>query len=240
MTEQNSTENPLSEDERVRIRAEMRYAMLSAQEARSAEKPKHSLDKVLGYLSNGFVLLLLGTLITSALVPHFQRQYEKRTRQSGLMQECLSQFLLYSNSIWQEYYLILPISLEPEINKEEFVRLMNDISLIKLKRYEAYRKVQALAIVFRITEEAQRSPVEQALHNYAVDVNNVSREIDEWLGDLYCTPMKRPKSPCMTFDPAFNAYAGYIKIKGLVLELGNERTRQVTELMVKQVKSPDQ
>lgn len=240
MTEQQSTENPLSEDERVRIRAEMRYAMLTAQEARPAEKPKHALGKVLGYLSNGFVLLVLGSLITSALVPHFQREFERRTKQSALMQECLSQFLVYSNSIWQEYYTILPVTLESEINKEEYVRLMKDISLIKLKRYDAYAKVQALAIVFRISEDAQRSPIEQALDNYAVSVNTASQAIDEWLGDLYCTPTKRPKSPCETFDPAFDAYVGYRKIQQLVLEVGNERAQQVTELMVKQIKSPNQ
>ena len=146
MTERQSNQDPLSEDERARIRAEMRYAALIVQEAGQAKKPKHALDKVLGYLSNGFVLLLLGSIITSALVPHFQREYERRARQSALMQECLSQFLVYSNSIWQEYYTILPVTLETEINKEEYVRLMNDISQIKLKRYDAYAKVQALAM----------------------------------------------------------------------------------------------
>ena len=240
MTEEQSTENPLSENERVRIRAEMRYAMLAAKEARPADKPKHFLDKALGYLSNGFVLLVLGALITSALVPHFQREYERRTKQSALMQECLSQFLVYSNSIWQEYYTILPVTLESEINKEEYVRLMNEISLIKLKRYDAYAKVQALAIVFRISEDDQRSTVERALYNYAVSVNTTSQAINKWLGDLYCTPTKRPKSPCATFDPTFDAYAGYRQIQQLVLEVGNERAQQVTELMVKQIKSPDQ
>ena len=239
MNEQKSIENPLSEDERVRIRAEMRYAILAAQEARPTEKPKHALDKALGYLSNGFVLLVLGSIITSALVPYFQREYERRARQSALMQECFSQFLVYSNSIWQEYYRILPVTLEAEINKAEYVRLMNDISLIKLKRYDAYAKVQALAIVFRVSKDAQRSPVEQVLYNYAVSVNTASRAIDEWLSDLYCTPTKRPKSPCATFDPVFDAYAGYRKIQQLVLEVGNERAQQVTELMIKQIKSPD-
>jgi hypothetical protein len=147
---------------------------------------------------------------------------------------------MYSNSIWQEYYTILPVALEAELNKKEYIRLMNQISQIKLKRYDAYAKVQALSIVFRISEENQKSPVEQALHNYAVSVNTASQKIDEWLGDLYCTPMKRTKSPCATFNPSFDAYAGYKKIKQLVLEVGNERTQQVTELMVKQIKSPDQ
>ena len=75
MTEQQSTEHPLSKDERIRIRAEMRYAMLAAQETHPTEKPKRALDKALGYLSNGFVLLVLGSIITSALVPHFQREH---------------------------------------------------------------------------------------------------------------------------------------------------------------------
>ncbi len=218
----------------------MRYASLVAQEAYLAEKPKHAFDKVLGYLSNGFVLLLLGSIITSALVPHFQREHERRARQSALMQECLSQFLVYSNSIWQEYYTIIPVTLETEINKGEYVRLLNDISQIKLKRYDAYAKVQALAIVFRISKDTKKSPVEQALHNYGVSVNTASQAINEWLGDLYCTPTKRVKSPCATFDPAFNAYAGYKTIEQLVLDIGNERTQQVSELMVKQIKFPDQ
>lgn len=239
MTEQQS-KNQLSKNERERIRAEMRYAMLAAQEARPVEKSKHFLDKALGYLSNGFVLLMLGSLITSALVPHFQREYERRTKQSALMQECLSQFLVYSNSTWQEYYTILPVTLESEIDKEVYVRLMNDISLIKLKRYDAYAKVQALSNVFRTAKNDQNSTVERALHTYAVSVNNVSQAIDKWLGDLYCTPTKRLKSPCATFDPVFDPYAGYKQIQQLVLDVGNERAQQVTELMVKQIKSPDQ
>ena len=49
----------LSEQERARIRAEMRYAILATQETTSPEKPKSAIDKILGYLSNGFVLLIL-------------------------------------------------------------------------------------------------------------------------------------------------------------------------------------
>ncbi len=240
MADEPSPENPLSETERVRIRAEMRYAMLVVQEGRPREKPKPFLDKVPGYLSNGFVLLIVGSVITYFFVPHFQRAYEQRTQQSALMQECLSQFLAYSNSIWQEYYRILPLTLEAEIDKEEYVCLMNDISQIKLKRYDAYAKVQALAIAFRISRDDQESTVEQALSDYALNVNSASKAIDTWLGDLYCTPTKRLKSPCGTFDPTFDAYVGYQQIQKLVLELGNEDTQQVTKLMVKQITSSDQ
>jgi len=226
----------LSEEERTRIRAEMRYALLAAQEAHSNEKSKTVVENVLGYLSNGFVLLLVGSLITAVLVPWFQRTYESRTQQSALMKECLAQFLLYSNSIWQEYYAILPLTLQPEINKDEYLRYMNEISQIKLKRYDAYAKVQALALVFREGRGSDISPVETALTNYAVRVNAVSEAIDKWLSNLFCTPTKREKSPCATFDPTFGPYDEYLKIQRLVLDVGNETAQQVAELMVESIR----
>lgn len=235
MTDAQSSELP--EEERVRIRAEMRYAMLAAQEARPSEKPRTVAEKVLGYLSNGFVLLLLGSVITSYLVPQFQREYESRTRQTSLMQECLTQFLLYSNSIWQEYYAVLPLTLQTDMNKDEYLRYMNEITQIKLKRYDAFAKVQALALVFREAGANATSPIETALTNYAVRVNAVSAAIDKWLSNLYCTPTKREKSPCATFDPTFDAYDQYLTIQRLVLDVGNESTQQVAELMVTRIKS---
>lgn len=226
----------LPEEERARIRAEMRYAMLTAQDARPSGKPKALADKVFGFLSNGFVLLLVGSLITSYLVPEFQRAYESRARQSTLKQECLTQFLLYSNSIWQEYYAILPLTLQTDMQKDEYLRLMKEISQIKLKRYDAYAKVQALALVFREVDPNTASPVETALTGYAIRVNVVSATIDKWLRALYCTPTKREKKPCEKFDPTFNAYDGYLSIQRLVLNLGNESTQKVTEIMVKSIK----
>jgi hypothetical protein len=231
------TQSPeLPEEERARIRAEMRYALLVAQETRPSEKPKTVAEKLLGYLSNGFVLLLLGSLITSYLVPQFQRGYESRTRQTSLMQECLAQFLLYSNSIWQEYYAVLPITLQTDMDKDEYVRYMNEISQIKLKRYDAFSKVQALALVFREDGANATPPVETALTNYAVRVNAVSAAIDKWLSNIYCTPTKRERSPCATFDPTFDAYNQYLTIQQLVLDVGNESAQQVAELMVERIK----
>lgn len=246
----------LPAEERARIRAEMRYAMLVAQAGRPAEKPRTAAESILSYLSNGFVLLLVGSLITSALVPYFQREYESRTRRSALKQECFSQFLLYSNSIWQEYYAILPATLQTDMDKDEYVKYKNEISQIKLKRYDAYAKVLALALAFRESSTGIRaflsrllsrvdavpdtaSPVEAALHNYATEVNAVSEKIDTWLHDLYCTPTKRAKSPCEIFDPAFVAYQQYEAIKTEVNKLGNERTQEVAGMIVQKIKSPD-
>lgn len=239
MTTQQSTESTLSEDERIRIRQEMRYAMLVLKETHPVEKQRSFIAKVLGYLNNGFILLLLGSLITSVLVPRFQREYERRMRQSASMQECLSQFLVYSNSVQEEYYRILPVTLEVDIDKDTYTHLLNDISTIKLKRYNAYAKVAALAIVFRRDKIYEKSAVENALHDYAVNVNVISSQIDNWLRDLYCTPTERSKSPCLNPDLFFNPRAEYLKIKKFSEELGNERLERVTELMAKQIDNPN-
>jgi hypothetical protein len=226
----------LPESERVRIRAEMRYAMAVAKEGRPVEVPKSALDKALSYLSNGFVLLVIGSLVTTGLVPRFQRAYEARVRRANLMQESFSQFLLYSNSIWQEYYAILPLTQQTDLAKEEYLKYLTQMTEIKLKRYEAYAKVQALALAFREDGNAAMSPVETALRNYAVRLNTASAEIDKWLTGLYCTPTKRDISPCATFDPTFDAFTQYMKIQNLVVEIGNTDTDDVAGLIVTQLR----
>jgi len=236
---ENSSANQyeLTDEERARIRAEMRYAALVANEgAHPVEKPKSVVEKTLSYLSNGFILLIIGAIITSGLVPYFQRKYENRRQQYGLMQECFSQFLLYSNSIWQEYYAILPLTQEVEINKDEYLRYVKEISQIKLRRYEAYAKVQALSIVFRKDMDDKSNPVESALKNYAVNLNTASAAIDKWLTGLYCTPTKRERSPCASFDPAFDAFAEYENIKKLVIEIGNRESDNVGAIIVAEMK----
>lgn len=226
----------LPESERARIRAEMRYAIVAANEAHPPQKPKAPFERMLGYLSNGFVLLLVGSLITSGLVPRFQRAYEARTQRANLMQECFSHFLLYSNSIWQEYYGVLPLTQQSDLAKDEYLKYLNQMTQIKLKRYESYAKVQALALAFREEGSAEMSPVETALRNYAVRLNTASAEIDKWLSNLYCTPTKRDVSPCATFDPAFDAFTQYMKIQSLVLQIGNKDTDDVAALMVARLK----
>lgn len=226
----------LPESERVRIRAEMRYALLAANEARPVEKPKAAIEKVLGYLNNGFVLLILGALITSGLVPYFQRAYEARAQRTSLMQDCFSQFLFYSNSIWQEYYAVLPLTQQSDLAKDEYLHYLKEIAQIKLKRYEAYAKVQALALAFREEGSGETSRVETALRDYAVRLNDASAEIDKWLSNLYCTPTKRASSPCAKFDPTFDAFSQYSKIKELVVQIGNKGTDDVAALMVAQMR----
>lgn len=223
----------LSEQERAKIRAEMRYAMLVTKKTPSPESPKSAIEKLSGYLSNGFVLLIIGSVITYFLVPLFQQQYEARKQKASIMQECLSQFLLYSNSIWQEYYTIHPLALEVEINKDEYLRYMNNINQIKLKRYDLSANVEALSIVFREDKDNEPSPVEKSLKYYAKQTKDASIAINNWLASLYCTPVERESSPCENFDPKFNASFEYEKIRDLVAKIGNQESEKVATQMVK-------
>ena len=235
----------LRDAERARIRAEVRYAMVAAEAMRPPAKAvpdKPTSDKpwperILGMLSNGFVLLLIGSAITSFLVPQFQRAYEARARAAALRQEAFAQFLLYSNSMVQEYYAILPLTLEAEIGKETYIKALNQISEVKLKRYDAYAKVQSLAVVFRGGDLASRSVVEAALEDYAVRVNQASAAIDDWLRGLYCTPVKREASPCARFDPLFDSYQSFVGVKATVLDVVNQRSEQVAATMVANIQA---
>lgn len=233
-------DDTLSEVERARIRAEVRYALIAAkeaQEARPAEPRKTGLALLLGYLSNGFVLLLIGSLISSVLVPNFQRKYESHKQQTTLMQDCLAQFLQYGNSLWQEYYAVLPLTQQVEIDQATYLQYVGKIAEIKLKRYEAYAKVLALSVVFQDggAETATSASIDNALKDYAVKLNVASASIDQWLTGLYCTPTVREESPCASFDPAFDAYGAHLEIKRYVVDVGNRGTDDVAAMIVRRI-----
>ena len=232
--------DPLSEAERARIRAEVRYALIAAQEARPAEPRKTGLALLLGYLSNGFVLLLIGSLISSVLVPNFQRKYESHKQQTTLMQDCLAQFLQYGNSLWQEYYAVLPLTQQVEIDQATYLQYVGKIAEIKLKRYEAYAKVLALSVVFQSDQNsgagtATSASIDNALKDYAVKLNVASASVDHWLTGLYCTPTVREESPCASSDPAFDAYAEHLEIKRYVVDVGNRGTDDVAAMIVRRI-----
>ena len=187
-------------------------------------------------MSNGLVLLIVGSAITYYLVPEFQNRYEKRQQQLAAMQDCFAQFLIYSNSIWQEYYAILPLTQRVEIDQDIYLQYVDKISNIKLKRYDAYAKVQALSVAFLDkTESTPEFSIIDGLTGYARTLNFVSESIDKWLTGLYCTPTKRERSPCAQFDLNFDAFGEYTTIKNQVLSVGNEKANTVAGLMMKKI-----
>lgn len=227
----------LTEAERKHIREEMRYALTVLQEGKIIDQRKNFLDKLFSYLSNGFVILLVGSLITSFLVPRFQRQYENKKQKNDLMQRCFSEYLLYTNSIWREYYSIFPLIHTSEINKGEYIEYLNKISEIKLKRYDAFAKVQALTVIFRDETSAQQSDVEKTLYDYAVQVNIISESIDTWLRNLYCSPNKcLDGDHAPPVDQSFSPYNSFINLQYSLQRILKDGDK-VAELMVHHMKS---
>jgi len=229
----NHDESILPVDEKTKIRAEMRYAMLAARESLSPTEKKSSTDKFLSFFNNGLTLLLIGSTITYFLVPNFQRKYEDRKQRAVLMQECLSKFMAYSNSIWKEYYLIQPLSLETKISKERYLKYLSDTSEIKFNRYNAYDSAKAISVVFQESPESNR--VEKAMNDYAVTMNQVSIAIENFAKQLYCTPENFEKSKCEDFDPKYKAYDEYMKIHDHVIEVANSGADKVAGLMVEKL-----
>ncbi len=147
---------------------------------------KSKFEKIISLLSNGFVLLIIGTVITSILVPIFQNHQRAAAQNLNLKKETFAQFLLYTNSIWKEYYLMFPLVHESKINKDKYNHYLNEISKVKLERYNAYSKIRGVAISFRDGNSTIISKVEKDIREYAIDLNQTSEMIDEWLRYLYC------------------------------------------------------
>jgi hypothetical protein len=166
------------------------------------------------------VLLVVGTLLTSFLVPIYQRHYDLNKKRVELMQDCLSQFLLYSNSIWREYYSLYPIADQNQIDHKQYLLYLNKISEIKLRRYDAFARLQATAIVFRERPQDE-SEVERGLQEYAIEINR----------KLYCYSAKCPDedvpadySPSDEFSDLRRAMARM-----------EEQAKTVSTLMVQQI-----
>lgn len=220
----------LSGADKARIREEMRYASAILAEAKK-EKPKSGLELVMGLLSNGFVLLIIGSLITSVLVPTFQRAYEQNKQERALMEECRAEFLRYTNSIWEEFYLLHPLVSETSITKEQYNSYSQKRLEMKLKRYEVYAKLQSVALVFR-GDANHESDVEKSLEGYAVEVNQMSQDIDTWLRRLYCYT-----AGCDNEEIAvdYSSYDAFVEMHDK-LDATETMAKEVSELVVKHLK----
>lgn len=143
----NEPDVDLSEEEKARIRTEVRYAVIAAKEARPPEKSKTVIDNILSVLSSGFVLLLLGSGISSLLVPIIQQGAEQRKERSTHLQELFEQFNLYSNTIYEEYLAIYPLAVQERLSEEDYNNYTQKIFNLKLKRANAYAKIQTLVVI---------------------------------------------------------------------------------------------
>jgi len=176
----------LSDGEKDRIRSELRYVVACLEQLKQQrDPPPRKLDGILAVASNGFVLLILGALITSCLVPSFQKASAARAKRAAAIQDCLNQFHQYALSPYEEMTAVAPLAETSSIDKQEYDGYMKKLGEIRLKRYSSYAKLQSIAIAFR--HDSDESDVEKQLRQYAVSVQQYSERIDDWVGELFCS-----------------------------------------------------
>lgn len=196
---------------------------VDAGSASSKETSPSRLNGALAVLSNGFVLLIMGSLITAFLVPMYQQHTGARQTQLKLMEEAHRDFLQYENSIWEEYYAIFPLLHERSISKETYIEYTRELTDLKLGRYRLYATLRSLAVAFEPAtadlggDKPARSEVERAVENYAVRINSLSAKIAEFVGSLYCGDTE-----CWSADYSY-------RTQGDRLELFNEITREMQD-----------
>ena len=177
----------------------------------------NTLSDAVGVLSNPFLLLVLGSAITYFLVPRFQHNYEERSSRVGARKECLSQFLLYSNLRWQEFYLTVPLVVEAKLDINSYKDALQKLSAIRIQRYDAFAKVRALALSFRQSPNQPNTYIEETLVQYAKDIDNISNEIARWLKDFHCLTYQ-----CIgeeQTNPYFDPHASFNALEVRMVEL---------------------
>jgi len=197
--------------------------------ASAPQPPKPGYQRVLGVLSNGFVLLLFGSLITSVLVPHYQRLYEDRRQRSETRKECLRQFFLASNLIWQEYFLLAPVTQKATLSADEYSKLLGEINAVRVKRYDAFATVEALAVAYR--DQGDDTAVEAAIHKFAVRVNQISHQIDTWIRSMRCAGDECDNISVEEAGLAGTIHQQYLAIQSALSTMQDEE-QAVGELMV--------
>lgn len=222
----------LSADAARRIEAEVR--LILALVNKEGEQKKSGISKILDVLSNGFIILVVGSLISLVLVPHFQQKVEDRKQQRDLQSQALSQFMLFSNSIWREYYYILPFTQKSRITQEEYDKYLGDMAAIKIQRYDALAKLRASMLAFPQPSKPSEPNVTKMVENYAVALNDLSTQIDAWMTKMYCAPY-HGASPCAEYDKSFSPYNEFRLLKSRITEFANAGGDIVAATMTKQL-----
>jgi hypothetical protein len=132
--------------------------------------------------------------------------------------------------------MMFPLAHESQIDKQTYDKYIDQRNKIKLSRYNAYAQIRALAISFREAGKDEKSDIEDAIEQYAIKINKISAEVDNWLRGLYCiTECLFNNSEGIESD--FTSYGSYLKVRDSVGNIEND-AHWVSELMVKKMNSP--
>jgi hypothetical protein len=221
------------DEERRRLVRDIAYAQLVLDEARRLqERPRSRFARLARALSHGLVILLVGSGLTSVLVPWIQRRHQERQARVEARKECLAQFLLYANSRWPEYYVVLPLVVRGSMTPDDYRESLRHITVVKVARYDAAAKIEARLLAFRRKIDEKNEDVENAFAEYQKTVNGVSERIDIWLRNAYCYSNVCQGSVSDGLDPEFEPYTASRDLQQSVIEL-LQADAYVTEQFVK-------
>lgn len=233
---------PLPRDEGASLRRDLAYAQVVIEQARKEldareRRPASHLARAGKLLTNGFVLLVLGALLTNWLIPRIQRASQAREATLQARKDALAQFLLYANSRWQEYYLLAPLVSSEELTPADYQDAIRKLTTIKLARYDAYAKLKASLLAFRRTPDEPNQEVEGLVERYAIDVNRLSQHVDSWLRNRYCWSNECISTDGAPVDRDFGPYGAFVTIQRETSAL-LQRDDQVAELLAKHLLDP--
>jgi hypothetical protein len=203
----------------------------SDQQSPGTREKQGKLQIFFSYLNNGFVLLLVGSLITYLLVPSIQRKYEERQHRREIMTECLKEFSLAANLIYQEFFVISAINIKTQLTDEEYIKVTSDVKAVRAKRFDAFARVKALATIFY--RSGNDVDIEEYLEDYYNETYRIGGQIDDWVRTIYCASGK-----CINYGrekesgPA--GYKQYIKLQR-DLEATREAQEKVSQHIMKQL-----
>ncbi len=188
----------LSEEEKARIRAEVRYAIGAAKAACLYEEPKTQLEKVISslerFFSNNAVSLLLGAILaigTGFITQQMQQNAENQKQQTKLLGDLIEHFNLYSDTIEQEYLTILNLCVKNKLNELEYYDYLQKLGKIRSQRNNEYSKIQTLAYL------TDNKPIINAKDNlysdYTKKIDQISENIYNDVFKLYLKTHKLKK-----------------------------------------------
>ena len=220
----------LSEEEKARIRAEVRYAIIAAKEARPPEQSKTTLEKI---FSSSVFSLLLGAVLatgTGIISQKIQQDTENKNQQTKLSGELIEHFNLYSDTLDEEYMTVLNLGVKNKLTDKEYYDYLQKLMKITLQRNNEYAKIQTLAY---LTDNKQISDAEKNLYSaYTNKINKTSDKIYDDLWKLYKETYKLKENQP---NPDANYFNNLLSkdIDPLRVELRNDRPK-VQALIVPQ------
>jgi hypothetical protein len=179
-----SRSDTLSPPERARIRAEVLLAAEIAHERQRATVGG-ARSRIARFLNSGIGLLLITTIATSIIVPLYQKWLDNRKKRAAASAQLMSQFLTYANTPWEEYHIIVPLEINPRIERSQYETMLSAILAVKLKRYNAYASIQAVTVTLAAETKALRT-LPGSMEAFAVKVNRISDVIGSALARHYC------------------------------------------------------